>query len=125
MNGAIGERMASPDIPASSGKSTILSLIAWLSVCLLATAWGPKLDASLRDRSAEIGALGLAAAVGLEVTGRTRGHIKKRSQQKAAGRRLTRNLVKVAAHNTAPTVDVIPHIDQKTAGDDGLVGKVD
>src|ERR1700722_8392617 len=112
MNGAIGERMASPEIPASSGKSSILSLIAWLSVCLLATAWGPRLDASLRDRSAAVGALGLAAAVGLEVTGRTRGHMKKRSQQKAASRRLARNLVNVAAHSPAPTVDAIPRVDQ-------------
>jgi hypothetical protein len=118
--------MASPDLPASSGgKSSFLSLIAWLSVCLLATAWGPRLDASLRDRSAAIGALGLAAALGLEATGRTREHLKKRSQQKAASRRLTRNLANAAAHSPAPTGNVIPQICHNAESDDGLAAKVD
>jgi hypothetical protein len=95
--------VASPELRVSSGgKSSFHGLIAWLSVCLLATAWGPRLDASLRERSAEMGAFGLAAALGLEATGRTRKHMKNRSQQKAASRRLARNLGNAVAHKSQP-----------------------
>ena len=46
------------------------SLIAWLSLCLLAAAWGRTLDANLQRVWAEVGAFGLATAVGLEAVHR-------------------------------------------------------
>jgi hypothetical protein len=45
--------------------TSIPSLIAWLSVCLLAASWGHTLDDQWQTIWAEIGAFGLTAAVGL------------------------------------------------------------
>jgi len=111
--------MASPDSPVLVRKASFQSLIAWLSLCLLTTAWGPKLDPTWRERAAQFGSLGLAAAVGLEIAGRARGMIKKRSQQKATIRRIARNVGNAAAHT-----DSIPHIHQESGADEGLSGKV-
>jgi hypothetical protein len=46
--------------------SNLVSLIAWLSVCLLAAAWGRTLDVHWQGIWARVGAFGLAAAVGLK-----------------------------------------------------------
>lgn len=48
--------MRTPSIP---------TLIAWLSLCLLAAAWGHSLDSTWRVIWAELGAFGLVSAVGL------------------------------------------------------------
>jgi hypothetical protein len=46
--------------------SNLLNLIGWLSVCLLAAAWGRMLDDQWQGIWARVGAFGLAAAVGLK-----------------------------------------------------------
>lgn len=46
-------------------KTSLPSLIAWLSLCLLAAAWGHTLDEQWQVVWAEIGAFGLVSAVGL------------------------------------------------------------
>ena len=48
------------------------SLIAWISLCLLAAAWGHSLDLRLQVLWAQLGAFGLAAALGLECIQRMR-----------------------------------------------------
>jgi hypothetical protein len=45
--------------------TSIPTLIAWLSVCLLAASWGHTLDDQWQTIWAEIGAFGLTSAVGL------------------------------------------------------------
>jgi hypothetical protein len=45
--------------------TSIPTLIAWLSVCLLAASWGHTLDDQWQAIWAEIGAFGLTSAVGL------------------------------------------------------------
>jgi hypothetical protein len=55
------------EYPKSSARRlSAPGLIAWLSVCLLAAAWGRTLSAAWQALWAEMGAFGLAAAVGLE-----------------------------------------------------------
>jgi hypothetical protein len=52
----------------AQGPSRLVSvpgLIAWLSLCMLAAAWGRTLDVRWQESWAQIGAFGLAAAVGL------------------------------------------------------------
>lgn len=57
-------------VPAK--RDSLVSLIAWLSLCLLAVAWGPSLDPANRRVWAHIGLWGLAAAVGLKGVERSR-----------------------------------------------------
>ncbi|MGD9721986.1 MAG: hypothetical protein AB7O59_10265 [Pirellulales bacterium] len=51
---------------------SITHLIAWLSVCLLAAATGSALDPEWRPLWAQMGAFGLASAVGLSVVAKMR-----------------------------------------------------
>ena len=57
------------------------SLIAWLSVCLLAAAWGHTLDQHWQAVWRQTGAFGLAAAVGLGALERMRGARSRSEQQ--------------------------------------------
>ena len=52
---------------------TAPTLIGWLSVCLLAGAYGHTLDEKWQQLWAEMGLLGLAAALGLGSIDRLRG----------------------------------------------------
>ncbi|MCE9545685.1 MAG: hypothetical protein K8T25_09235 [Planctomycetia bacterium] len=53
-------------------RPAITTLIGWLSVCLLAAAWGPDLGPRVRSIWNSIGAYGLAASLGLEALARVR-----------------------------------------------------
>jgi hypothetical protein len=53
-------------------KPHLVNLIAWLSVCMLAAAWGGTLDGRWQFVWAQFGAFGLAAAVGLKTLERAR-----------------------------------------------------
>ena len=51
---------------------SITNLIAWLSVCLLAAAWGATIDPSWQPIWMRLGAFGLASALGLSATSKFR-----------------------------------------------------
>ena len=77
------ERQSSGSL-AGSGPN----LIAWLSLCLLAAAWGRTLDDRLQIAWSEIGTFGLIAAVGLEAIHRTRAVREQRARERAARKRM-------------------------------------
>ncbi len=60
------------DEPGQRRFVSVPSLIAWLSVCILAAAWGKSLDERWQSLWAYTGAYGLAAALGLSLVERTR-----------------------------------------------------
>jgi hypothetical protein len=95
--------MTSPASPVLARKSSVRSLIGWLSLCLLAAGWGPKLDSSVRELWALLGSFGLAAAVGLEAAARARWMLKMRAQQEATNRRIARNVDDVTAQSESLT----------------------
>ena len=80
--------MATSESLCLARTTSYAALIAWLSVCILVACWGPQLDPLLRQRWAWAGPFGLAAAVGLELSDRTRALIKKRSLEKTTNRRI-------------------------------------
>jgi hypothetical protein len=118
--------MTSPESPVLARKSSLRSLIAWLSVCLLTAGWGAKLDSSVREQWARVGSFGLAAAVGLEVAARTRRLLKMRAQQNATNRRITRNVDDVAAQSAslAQLGEMLQHICQDSGTDLAPSGEV-
>jgi hypothetical protein len=67
-----GESAMSVDSVIAPPKRSIASLIGWLSACLLAAGWGPRLNLQLRDQWVLIGSFGLAAALGIEFSNRLR-----------------------------------------------------
>src|SRR5438105_130277 len=79
-------------------RQSINSLIAWLSVCLLAAAWGPTLG---RDRQivwTYFGLFGLVAAVGLDTLSRTRRVRRERILQERLTSAQQRRLKQFDAH---------------------------
>jgi hypothetical protein len=72
------------------------NLIAWLSLCLLAAAWGRTLDANLQRLWAEVGAFGLATAVGLEAVHRARQARDQQFRDRAIRRRLEDGLSRLS-----------------------------
>ena len=79
-------------------KTTFPALIAWLSVCMIAASWGYELGPSLRQWWGWMGLFGLTAAVGLELTERSRMLLKIRSQVKTTNLRIDRNMAGAEAH---------------------------
>ena len=67
--------------PGQRNNVSIPSLIAWLSLCILAAAWGRSLDERWQSIWASAGMFGLTAAVGLGIIERAR--IAHRSQARA------------------------------------------
>jgi hypothetical protein len=65
--------------------SSIRNLMAWLSVCVLAAAWGPALTPEGRVTWTSFGLLGLVAALGLDVIARMhRARIDQAQQEEVA-----------------------------------------
>lgn len=62
-------------------KTRLVELIAWLSVCLLAAAWGPTMDDGVRHTWSIFGLFGLVASAGLEAVQRVR-LLKERQQER-------------------------------------------
>lgn len=72
--------------------SNTCKLIAWLSVCVLAAAWGSNLDPEWRPLWREAGAFGLASAVGLSAARQMRSAYRRRTEQRSVEAQLTRRL---------------------------------
>ena len=60
------------DSEKSPQPGSLPTLIAWLSLCLLAAAWGGQLDERLQHLWGKVGACGITAAVGLGSLEKTR-----------------------------------------------------
>jgi hypothetical protein len=81
--------------------SSIPSLIAWLSLCLLAAAWGHALDTRWQVIWAEIGAFGLTAAVGLGAIEKTRAAHAERVYNRDMQSRVECGLARLNEHSAA------------------------
>jgi hypothetical protein len=77
---------------------SIPSLTAWLSLCILAAAWGRSLDERWQPIWADIGAYGLAASVGLSFLERARLAHHKWSQVRAIRARTECGLARLNEH---------------------------
>lgn len=86
-------------------RASMPSLIGWLSLCLLAAAWGHSLDEQWRTIWAEMGAFGLVAAVGLGTLDTVRTAYEKRYQDRLLQMRLEGGLARLNEHSA--TVDAI------------------
>jgi len=73
--------------------SSIRSLMAWLSVCVLAAAWGPALTAEGKETWTTFGLFGLVAALGLDVIARVRRARRDQVEQEVAAIVQQRRLV--------------------------------
>lgn len=81
------------------------SLIAWLSVCLLAAAWGHTLDERSQELWRQAGAFGLAAAVGLGTLEKARVVSDRRGRLRATRIRVESGLNRLNEHSA--TLDSI------------------
>lgn len=77
----------------SDHRPSVTNHIAWLSVCVLAAAWGSSLEPVWQPTWKIAGAFGLASALGLSVAERLRATRKQWAAQKAAERRLKRRIL--------------------------------
>jgi hypothetical protein len=92
---------------------SIPSLIGWLSLCLLAAALGRSLDSQWQVLWAEMGAFGLAAAVGLGSIERVRNARLQRSRDQALKARFEGGLARLNQHSA--TIDSINAAVRKLA----------
>ena len=88
----------SQEYDCTSGRRSLPSMIAWLSVCLLAAVWGPTLEPQLLKSWSIAGTLGLSCAVALEVAEQTRTRLHERARRSAAQRRLERSWPQLIAY---------------------------
>ncbi len=77
---------------------SIPNMIAWLSLCVLAAAWGHTLDEHWQSIWAQMGAFGLAAAVGLGALEKARVVRQNRLQNCAMRARLECGLARMNEH---------------------------
>jgi len=89
------------------------NLIGWLSVCMLAGAFGHTLDPYWQTIWAEAGAFGLAAAVGLGSIERFRQSRRQNSRDKVLKARVECGLAKLSQHSA--TIDSINAAVRKLA----------
>lgn len=89
----------------SARTTSMPSLIAWLSLCLLAASFGRSLDARWQVLWAEMGAFGLAAAVGLGSLERARHARQQRAREQAMQARFECGLTRLNQHSA--TIDAI------------------
>ncbi len=81
--------------------TSIPTLIAWLSLCLLAAAFGHALDAQWQIIWAEAGAFGLASAVGLGALEKTRAARAERVYNRVMQMRVECGLARLNEHSAA------------------------
>ena len=86
-----------PDRPA---RATSV-LIAWLSVCMLAAAWGAKMGPEWVASWRQWGAFGLSAAVGLNIADRMRAAKRRRQAEATAQQVIERRISTVIEEETA------------------------
>ncbi|REK11442.1 MAG: hypothetical protein DWQ37_14260 [Planctomycetota bacterium] len=102
--------------PKSSEKKRLVSLpslIGWLSVCLLAAAYGRTLDERWQVIWAEMGAFGLVAAVGLGSIERIRLARQQKTRDKVTKARFETGLARLNQHSA--TIDSINAAVRKLA----------
>src|SRR5262245_12836282 len=92
----ISDTTSSQHPSAAGTRAAVTTLIAWLSVCLLAAAWGPELSHNHRMAWSSFGLLGLVAAVGLEGISRVRRLRREQSRQQTEAVVQQRRLVTLA-----------------------------
>ncbi len=80
-----------------SRGTSLVSLIVWVSVCLLSASWGPLIPESLRHGWAYYGLFGLAAGLGLSAMERSRTAIAERQERKESQVRLEHHLSKLGS----------------------------
>ncbi|MEX2114346.1 MAG: PilZ domain-containing protein [Pirellulales bacterium] len=80
---------------------SIPSLMAWLSVCILAAAWGKSLDDQLQAQWSTLGLYGLVASVGLGVLEKGRNVRLKRARHSAIQARTTFGLARITEQGAA------------------------
>ena len=100
----IGDSMTASESVVPARKATLPELTAWLSVCLIAAGWGSELGPSLCQWWGWTGLFGLTAAVGLQLTERSRSLLKVRSQVKTTILRIDRHIGDVEAHSVGNPV---------------------
>ena len=87
------------DVDVPERERSIVNLIAWLSVCLLAVAFGSTLGPAYRQIWSFFGAFGLSAAVGLESITRIRKLHQRRRQRAQAIWIQQQRLTRLDCHN--------------------------
>lgn len=81
----------------ASGRNAFPNMIAWLSLVMLAAAWGPYFPGALRALWMNFGALGLASAVGLDVARRIRQSQRTQRCSRVVEQRVVKELTSLAA----------------------------
>jgi hypothetical protein len=76
-------------------------MMAWLSVCILAAAWGKSLNESLQAQWSTLGLYGLVASVGLGLLEKGRNARVKRARQNALQARTTFGLARITEQEAA------------------------
>ena len=88
-------------------------LIAWLSVCMLAAAWGTKMGPEWVTSWRDWGAFGLTAALGLNVADRLRTARRKRLEEENAQQRLERRISTVIEEESAEEYARREHVTKR------------
>jgi hypothetical protein len=82
-------------------KTSLPSLIAWFSVCILAAAWGHMLSPQWQSIWAEAGAFGIASAVGLGALDKMRQSRSLRTYNRVMQARVEGGLARLNEHSAA------------------------
>ena len=89
------------DDPRQRRIVSIPTLTAWLSVCILAAAWGKSLNENWQQIWADVGAFGLVASVGLSLIERARIAHRRRARERALQSRAEFGLAKLNEQGAA------------------------
>jgi hypothetical protein len=87
--------------PGQRRYVSIPSLMAWLSVCILAAAWGKSLNENLQAQWSTLGLYGLVASVGLGLLEKGRNSRLKRARKNALQARTTFGLARITEQEAA------------------------
>jgi len=82
-------------------KTSFPTMIAWLSLCLLAASWGHTLDDQWQEIWAELGAFGLVSAVGLGAVEKVREARAERLHDRVLQARVECGLARLNEHSAA------------------------
>jgi hypothetical protein len=93
--------VSTQELDGSSRTASVPNLIAWLSLCLLAAAWGRQLDKRLQDLWGQVGAFGLTAAVGLASLEKTRSRQQEQVREQSLRLHFDDKLAELNDHNSA------------------------
>jgi hypothetical protein len=85
----------------STPKTSVPTLIAWLSLCLLAASWGHLLDPQWAAVWAEFGAFGIVSAVGLSGLEMLRNSRSERTYNRVIQARIESGLARLNEHSAA------------------------